>query len=260
MIGFVNAWTLSVALSRWRNRLEYIARAPLVYRNWWAMALPKLGRATVLHLRDGRRYHVRPDTLDLATINEAAFLNPYLANGFVRLQADAVVVDVGANIGDFAIQAARMCPEGRVLAVEPVRSAGEMIARQARLNGVANIAWICAALSSAEGDADAARSESPYARGAAALERVRMMTLSRLMEEHGLDQIDLLKLDCEGAEWDILPAAEEVLPRVRQICMEFHCERGWTGGTLAEWLETRGFEVRHTTGTWNGLLWARRVL
>ena len=60
-----------------------------------------------------------------------------------------------------------------------------------------------------------------------------MVTLERLMEDYSIDTLDLLKLDCEGAEWDILPAAERVLPRVRQICMEFHCERGWTAAKLA---------------------------
>jgi hypothetical protein len=67
-----------------------------------------------------------------------------------------------------------------------------------------------------------------------------------------------LKLDCEGAEWDILPASEVVLPRVRQIAMEFHCERGWTVEKLANWLRSRGFVVRHTEGPGMGLLWARR--
>ena len=123
-------------------------------------------------------------TLDFSIINEAAFLNPYLANGFVSIGADAVVVDVGANIGDFAIQAARMCPAGRVLAVEPVRSAGEMIEAHARLNGVANVEWIWAALSGSEGEGDAAPAGSPYAHGAAALQRVKMKTLPSLMAEH----------------------------------------------------------------------------
>ena len=59
-------------------------------------------------------------------------------------------------------------------------------------------------------------------------EAVEVVTLESLMDHYGIDSVDLLKLDCEGAEWDILPAAERVLPRVRQICMEFHCERGWT--------------------------------
>ena len=256
----MNAWGLSVALSRWKNRLTYLARAPLVYRNWWAMPLPKLGYATTLRLRDGRRYHIRPHTQDLAIVNETAFLDPYFGNGFVTLATDSVVIDVGANIGDFSIQAARMCPAGRVFAVEPLRSAGESIERHARLNGVGNITWIRALLSNAEGEGDAATPDSVFRRGEAAPDRVRMMTLSGLMAEQGIDRIDLLKLDCEGAEWDILPAAEGVLPRVRQICMEFHCERGWTAEKLADWLKNRGFDVRHTGGTWTGILWARRVL
>ena len=37
-------------------------------------------------------------------------------------------------------------------------------------------------------------------------------------------------MDCEGAEWDILPAAEAVLPRVRQIAMEFHSAGGLDAG------------------------------
>jgi len=256
----MKSWELSVAVSRWKHRFEYIARAPMVYRNWWAMALPKLGYATVLHLRTGPSYYVRPRTLDLSIINETAFLNPYFGNGFVSLRPDSLIVDVGANIGDFTIQAARMCPHGRVIAVEPVRSAGEMIDRQAQLNGLGNIIWICAALGGADGEADVARPGSRYAPAHAARTRVPMKTLARLAGEQRLDRIDLLKLDCEGAEWDILPAAEDVLPRVRQICMEFHCERGWTAEKLTDWLKTRGFEVRHTGGSWNGLLWARRVI
>ena len=78
------------------------------------------------------------------------------------------------------------------------------------------------------------------------------------MSEHHLDTVDLLKLDCEGAEWDILPAGAGVLPRVQQIAMEFHGERGWTAERLAEWLRERGYVVTHTGGEWNGVLWATR--
>jgi FkbM family methyltransferase len=253
-------WSVRVALSRWKRRVAYVARAPMVYRNWWAIALPKLGYATVLHLRDGRRYRVRPRTLDLSIVNEAAFLNPYLSNGFVSLRADSVVVDVGANLGDFAIQAACLCPAGRIIAVEPIRSAGEMIEQQAHLNGVSNVTWICAAMGREDRPAAAIRSGSPYARTDADHGGVEMVTLARLAADQHLDRIDLLKLDCEGAEWDILPSSDAVLPRVRQICMEFHCERGWTAERLAEWLKNRGFDVIHTGGSWNGLLWARRSL
>ena len=262
-------WRIKVGISRWTHRAVYASRAPLVYRNWWAAVLPKLGYPATLVLRDGRRYRVRPGTPDLAVINEAAFLDPYLSTGFVSLDRRSVVVDIGANVGDFAIRAARLCPDGRVIAVEPVRSAGEMIVEHAHLNGVSNVKWICAAVGtpmgsdpgtvrgSDPGTSAGTRGANPYAREGEQLD-CPTVTLAGLLSDEGLERVDLLKLDCEGAEWDILPASEGVLPGIRQICMEFHCERGWTAPRLAEWLTNRGFTVTHTSGRWNGLLWARR--
>jgi len=223
------------------------------------MFLPKLGIDTVLELRDGSRYAVRSHTFDLSVINELAFTDPYLGPGYVTVAPDAIVVDVGANIGDFAVQAARRCPQGRVVAVEPLRSAGGMIATQARLNGISNITWCHAALSAVEGEASALQDGAFYRTPADAADPARILTLSGLMAEYGLSHIDLLKLDCEGAEWDILPGAEALLPRVSQICMEYHHEGGWTAERLGTWLSGCGFTVRiQSGGGWNGLLWARR--
>jgi FkbM family methyltransferase len=223
------------------------------------MFLPKLGIDTVLELRDGSRYAVRSRTFDLSVINELAFANPYLGPGYLTIAPDSIVVDVGANIGDFAVQAARRCPEGRVVAVEPLRSAGGQIATQARLNGVSNITWCHAALSAVEGEASTLQDGAFYRTAADAAEPARILTLAGLMAEQRLSHIDLLKLDCEGAEWDILPAAEALLPRVAQICMEYHQEGGWTADTLAALLTSCGFTVKiQSGGGWNGLLWARR--
>jgi hypothetical protein len=89
-------------------------------------------------------------------------------------------------------------------------------------------------------------------------EKVRLTSLQELMRAHGIEAIDLLKLDCEGAEWDILPSCAEVLPKISQICMEFHIAGDWTAERLAAWLRGFGYQVQHTGGGWNGLLWATR--
>jgi FkbM family methyltransferase len=253
-------WELAVLASRWRNRLRYLFSGPLVYRNWWAMLLPKFGVSVVLELRNGVRYLVRAGKTDLGVVNEAAILNPYLGPGYLVLPEDGIVVDVGANIGDFTLQSARLCPRGRVIAVEPLSEHIRMIAVQALLNGVDNVTCVHAALGNREGEVDIhidAGHSSAYW-GGRKTERVRLTTLPRLIREVGIDHVALLKLDCEGAEWDILRAAEEVLPQIQQICMEFHRMRGRTPENLASWLRERGFEVRHTPGPWIGLLWAVR--
>lgn len=253
-------WNLSVFASRWRNRLYYLTRAPFVYRNWWAIPLPKFGVSVVLQLRDGLQYLVRAGTTDLSVVNEISLANPYFEGGFGDLPEDADVIDVGANIGDFTMKAARACPRGRVFAVEPIAENVRMIEVQKLLNRAANVTALRLALSGEEGEIDIhiGGSGSSAFWGDGAVEKVPTTTLPRLMAEWKIDQLALLKLDCEGAEWTILPAAEEVLPRIRRIAMEYHCAQGWTAEKLAAWLRERGYEVRHTSGSWNGMLWASR--
>jgi hypothetical protein len=73
--------------------------------------------------------------------------------------------------------------------------------------------------------------------------------------------VDLLKMDIEGAEFDVLMTCPpDALERVRRIAMEFHnVARGTKDApSLAAFLRTQGYEVEHTAGGWNGTLTAWR--
>ncbi len=255
-------WKVSVFISRWRNRLRYLRAAHRVFRNWWAWPLPKFGISVTLELRNGRRYRVRSGTTDLAVVTEAAILNPYLGPGYLQLPEDAVVVDVGANIGDFTVQAASLCPHGHVYAVEPLAGNVEMIALNSALNRISNVEIVQVALGASEGEVEidvaGSHSSTYYRSREAVTQKVRLTTLASFIKENEIDRVDLLKLDCEGAEWDILPCSDQILPRIRQICMELHLAGGWTSEKLANWLRDRGYEVKHTPAAWNGRLWAIR--
>lgn len=53
--------------------------------------------------------------------------------------------------------------------------------------------------------------------------RCPVLTLSSVIESHGLERIDLLKIDAERAEWDVLQGLDAAhWPRVRQVVMEVH--------------------------------------
>ncbi|QOV90625.1 FkbM family methyltransferase [Humisphaera borealis] len=201
---------------------------------------------------------MRPSTTDLAVVNEASLADPYAVAGITQLPADAVVIDVGANIGDFTMSIARSCPKGRVVAIEPAAEHCRMIEVQKLLNGFDHVTVVRTALGGSEGEVrlHGAGSHSSVGFGNGTVETVRQTTLGNLMSELSISTVSLLKLDCEGAEWEIIPSSEDVLPQIQRIVMEFHCTGDWTPARLADWLRARGFEVGYTPGLWNGLLWA----
>src|SRR4028118_1546381 len=70
----------------------------------------------------------------------------------------------------------------------------------------------------------------------------RLTTISAVIREHGLERIDLLKLDAERSELDALAGiAEEDWPKIRQMVIEVHDER--IRDRVLEVLAARGYET-----------------
>jgi len=119
------------------------------------------------------------------------------------IQRDDIVIDIGANVGAFCIQAARY--SDHVTAIEPV--AFDILRENIRLNN-ADVKVIEGAL----GDGSPVEISWDEARV-----RVLSYTLSQITGMAG--GCDFLKCDCEGGEWLIKP---EDLAGIRRIEMELH--------------------------------------
>jgi FkbM family methyltransferase len=90
-------------------------------------------------------------------------------------------------------------------------------------------------------------------------ESVATTSLAEILARDAPGGIDLLKLDCEGAEYEILGAASrEDLMRVREIRMEYHNGKA---GELRMLLQGAGFAItrEHADSAANGTLWAARA-
>ena len=80
--------------------------------------------------------------------------------------------------------------------------------------------------------------------------KVPAVTVDSLIEELGVDEVDYVKMDIEGAEKEVLANAGSWLPRVRSIKVEVHPEKASTLYTLSNCmddLERHGF--RCSVGT-----------
>ena len=86
--------------------------------------------------------------------------------------------------------------------------------------------------------------------GGVATRRFPCKSLPTLMAEHNWPQIDLLKIDIEGAEYGVLRQIVERQLSVRQICVEFHHGPGFgrgAGETVRAILALRraGYDLIH---------------
>lgn len=187
-------------------------------------------------------------------VRQVMISEQYTSDDF-SLGEHETVIDVGANIGSFAIYAGKRVK--RVLAFEPAESAFSLLTQNVALNGLGNIESMRAALGSRTGEVvlykgsdDALNTlYKDNASGKHGHETVRCITLSDVFANYALDRCHFLKLDCEGAEYDILySASKEILSRIDRISMEYHVLSGRNEGQLVDELcgylwSSAGFRV-----------------
>lgn len=145
---------------------------------------------------------------------EAKTLAAFLA----LLRPGATVLDVGANIGLYTLSvAARVGPQGHVLAFEPDPAAARRLRENVALNAFGNVTVVEAAATDACGTLPLHRAgdsecSSLFDSGlAASASAVRVTTIDTEVERAGLARVDLLKLDVEGAELHALRGAQRLL-------------------------------------------------
>ena len=133
---------------------------------------------------------------------------------------------------------------------EPSSSSAAVLVENLRLNQIKNVVLERAGVGSDFDRLELDTSGDPLRMGTresgtlASSERVDVVPLSSVLERAG-GSIDLLKLDCEGAEYDILmKAPAEVLKLITRIVLEYH-DPAAIGRQLelAAHLKATGFDV-----------------
>ena len=190
--------------------------------------------------------------MDVWAVKET-FLDAFYTRYGVQVEDGWTVVDIGAGIGDFSILAAYSKPRTVVYAFEPFRESYQLMLENLTLNEINNVyafqkaVWresgtLMLDLSGKEPLQIASRDLADQANGEGV---VQAMTLADILTQHDLKTVDLLKLDCEGAEYAILMEAPvKVLTRICRIIMEYHdLDEVCQNLALKTFLEGEGYTV-----------------
>ncbi len=177
-------------------------------------------------------------------LEELAFLREHTPQG-------GVFVDVGANVGTYAMVLARHTGStGKVIAVEPHPVTHARLAFNRAASGFSQVALIAAAAGPSDGellietDGDnlgASRIASGEPSGNAIA--VPSLRLQRILGDAGVSRVDALKIDVEGFEDRVLTgffreAAERLWPRA--VVIEHLARDEWRDDCIAD-MRARGY-------------------
>jgi len=164
------------------------------------------------------------------------------------------IVDVGANVGFFSLAARHRWPRATIHAYEPNPRVFQYLRSNTSALGIEIHPEALGAQDGFTSIFDSGDSNQARTSGCEGGE-IPQVTLSHAIERIG-GTVDLLKLDCEGAEWDLFQAAD-AWRRVRNLRMEYHLFHGETIPQLESTLQALGFKViRLEPGPGFGILWA----
>lgn len=232
---------------RWIRNRTNVLRAIMPLRDAVTIARSegKAKLANVYLTPANRQIAIRLETSDVRCVEQVFLANEYQVPfpGTPR-----VIVDAGANIGMATLYFARKFPDAKVIAIEPEASNFALL--QINCAGLENVTLIEGALWPTPGTltiedehaekwgisvVDASRAPGPAA-------SVSAITIPEILKRFAIAEIDLLKLDIEGAERDLfLGSPQEWLGRVGMIAIELH-DRYRPGCTQALYAALSGKE------------------
>ena len=205
-------------------------------------------------LRIRRQWHTTPDGLRLWVDPATVFGQELLSTGqyepsltrLVRelLRPGDTFVDVGANEGYFSVLAHAATAGGVVIGIEPQSRLHTVLRANAEANGMETFRLVPAALGEVPGEVTlylrpntntGASSTRRWWRLGSSAEVVPVQTLDAVL--NGVGPVRLVKVDCEGAEGEVLGGAKRTLTEQQADywVVEAHAHIiGWEGAAAVQ--------------------------
>ena len=171
------------------------------------------------------------------------------------LTAGKTFIDVGAAFGIYTLVASKLVGEsGRVIALEPTAQSLVVLRRNIALNRLTNVVVLPVAASLTKGKARLYHGPEPGSnslgegpsRGGSS-EEVDTESLDKLLEHAGVDWVNLIKMDVEGAEEVVLHGANRVVTSMRPVVIfevypEAALRLGLSASGAREFLAALGYD------------------
>ncbi len=209
----------------------------------------------VEHCATGISFELHPMCGDWFTFYECCIRQDYLPE-LITLKPDEQILDIGGNFGAFSMMAAsKIGPGGTIHCYEPSSNSAHRINRHLQRNDIHNVRVIQSAVgadsnkvslflheksaltTTIEGTVDGRHSAS---RQSVEIDQISITDVLKALP----GRIALAKIDCEGAEYDIMDYIDpRDLKRIAAFSIETHKVPGRNRQDILQKLRQNGFEI-----------------
>lgn len=260
-------FSLSHKIQRYRGLLKEVSNWPsyLLFK-----ARPSHHPAFTFKLRSTNRISVSKPMLP--PFKEIFFDQVYL-QGFPKklLQNEALtVIDIGANVGFFSFFMQFRYPGAQIYAFEPMPFNFNVLQKYVKESRFKTLFPVNKAVAGTTGKLLLHYAgDHAYTTMASTFKNqrkvhsldVEAVSLEQIFSDYGLQTVDLLKMDCEGSEYDILYKTPVALfQKINALCIETHngLQANENTASLAAFLQAQGYCQQASQKKRTGYIWAWR--
>ena len=162
-----------------------------------------------------------------------------------ELPADAYILDCGANIGLSVIYLKQQFPQATIVAFEPDETNFRLLEENTRSFGLTGITLKKEAVWIANTSLQFAGAGSMSSRIADKVESETVSVSATRLRDYLNRPVDFLKVDIEGAEYEVLKDIRENLHQVRNLFIEYHGSFSQSNELteMLQWVSVNGFSV-----------------
>lgn len=212
------------------EKFKIFLRTIKLFRNWWLYPIVYLKltkKPTVIfETKSGINILLRVDSTDLMALTHVWLIEEYSKHD-IKIENTDTIIDVGAHIGLFSLHASQYCKDGKIYAFEPIKENYDILKSNIQLNNSSKIkAENCAISKSTskiilyQSNDDSGHSKFIETNNPV---EVHSRSLNDFFNEEKIKKCNLLKLDCEGSEYEIIDGLnDENFEKIEKMIIEYH--------------------------------------
>jgi FkbM family methyltransferase len=217
-------------MSDFFKNLQIFLRSRKIFKNWYIY--PKIyfnlnsENFPLFKTKNGLLIKIRKHSTDLMALTHVWLIEEYKSKNF-EIKNNDVVIDIGAHIGLFSLYASQFCKNGSIYSYEPVEENYQILLSNVKLNNLKQIKPFNMAVSNSNSDVklylnDDESGHSMFSESSNTI-NVNSISLQKIFDNNNIDNCNFLKLDCEGAEYEILKNLPLLyFDKIDKMVIEYH--------------------------------------